>query len=234
VFGARHFSWRCVKASIFFSVAAFAIIAGLSVLSHPKNLFLIRWMFENDRAAFNVLVAYAIWSIVPDYFNLLKTRKVLGLITARKISRPSVLVLILLADFLIGFAIFTVSFWPMGLLSVHLWFYLLGVPGVDWHHVVSNFSFNPLPILSAFEWPFAISFWTGMVPSIWLWLYVAATLMVRLTASAAPVFRFSSYFLDIDQHPIRSVGVVAAALVGCLYIVIHAIWNVAELLSEAT
>ncbi len=36
---------------------------------------------------FRSVVAYAIWSIVPDYFNLLKTRKVLGLITARQMGQ---------------------------------------------------------------------------------------------------------------------------------------------------
>ena len=106
--------------------------------------------------------------------------------------------------------------------------------GVDWNHVVSNFGFNPLPIFSGLKRPYEMFFWPGMVPSMWLWLYVAATLIVRLVVRTAPVFRFSVYFFDIDQHPIRSVGVVAAALVSCVYIVLLAIWKFADLMSEAT
>ena len=234
VFGARHFSWRCVITSIVFSVVAFAIIVGLNVLHNPETLSWARALWETYRGIFNMYVAYAIWSIVPDYLNLLKTRKVLGLITTRQIYRPSVLVLILFVDFFVGYAIFYFSLVPMGFLLLHLWFYLLGEGGVTWHHVVSNFVFTPHPIFSGLQWPEEIFFWPGMVPSIWLWLYVAATLIVRLTARAAPVFRFSIYFLDIDQHPIRSVGIIAAALAGCVYIILLAIWKFAELLSEAT
>jgi hypothetical protein len=232
VFGARHFSWRCVKTSILFSVAAFAIIVGLNVLNDPKgSLSWARRVLEVYPALFNILVAYAIWSIVPDYFNLLKTRKVLGLITARQINRPSVLVVILSADFLIGYAIFILSCLPMGLFSLHFVLFLQGK--IDWNHLVSNFGFSPLPIFSGLEWPFEMFFWPGMVPSIWLWFYMAAILVVRLAVRTAPVFRFSIYFLDIDQHPIRSVGIVAAALVSCVYIVVLALWKFADLLSEA-
>jgi len=235
VFGARHFSWRCVRTSILFSVASFAIILLLNFMNDPKGtLAWPRTMLEIAPGLFYSVVAYAIWSIVPDYFNLLKTRKVLGLITAHKISRPAVLVAILVADFLVGYAIFIVSCLPMGLFSLHLVYFLLGKGGVDWHHVVSNFSFDPLPLSAGFEWPFAMFFWSGMVPSIWLWFYVAAILVVRLVARAAPVFRFSIYFFDIDQHPIRSVGVVAAALVGCVYVALLAIWKFVDLLSEGT
>jgi hypothetical protein len=234
VFGTRHFSWRCITTSIFFSVAAFAIVVLLNVLNDPGSL---RWALrvrQSYPGLFYTLVAYAIWSIVPDYFNLLKTRKVLGLIAARRIDRPSVLAVMLFADFLVGYGIFIVSFLPMGLFSLHLVFFLLGLGNVDWHHVVSNFGFAPLPIFSGLQWPDEMFFWPGMVPSMWLWFYVAATLVVRLVVRATPVFRFSIYFLDIDQHPIRSVGIVAAALVGCIYIVLLAIWGFADLLGEAS
>jgi len=88
VFGARHFSWRCVKTSVLFSVAAFAIIVVLNVLNHPKgSLSRTLNVLEMFPGFFRSVVAYAIWSIVPDYFNLLKTRKVLGLITARQMGQ---------------------------------------------------------------------------------------------------------------------------------------------------
>jgi hypothetical protein len=230
VFGARHISWRCVKTSILFSVAAFAIIVVLNFLNDPtlwRSWTLITW--EHGRVFFYLFVAYAIWSIVPDYFNLLKTRKVLGLITTRQINRPSALVAILFADFLIGYAIFTLSFLPMGGFFLA---FLLGK--ADWNHIVSNFGFYPLPIFSGLEFPLEVLFWPGMVPSIWLWFYVVATVVVRLAVRSAPVFRFSIYFFDIDEHPIRSVGIVAAVLISCVYIVLLAIWKFADLLSEAT
>jgi len=231
VFGTRHFSWQCVRTSILFSVAAFAFIVGLNILNHPRSVARSLEVWKNYRGYFNSLVAYAIWSIVPDYFNLLKARKVLGLVTAHQMNRLPVLVGILLGDFVIGYAIFLLTCLPMGLFSLHFVLFLLGE--VDWNHIVSNFGFVPLPISSGLKWPLEMFFWPGMMPSIWLWFYVAATLIVRLTLLSAPVFRFSIYFFDTDQHPIRSVGIVAAALVSCVYVILLAIGKFADLLTKA-
>jgi hypothetical protein len=60
---------------------------------------------------------------------------------------------------------------------------------------------------------------------------VAATLTVRLAVRAAPLFRFSMYLFDIDQHPIRSVGIVAASLVSGVYVIFLVISKFAQVLS---
>jgi hypothetical protein len=135
---------------------------------------------------------------------------------------------ILFADFLSGYLIFTVSLLPVGLFLLHLFLFLLGK--VEWHHVVENISLSSLTVVSGFEWPYEMLFWPGMVPSLWLWFYIAAILIIRLAVLVTPVYRFSIYFFDIDQHPIRSVGVVFAGLVGCAYLIRLAYLNVAEIL----
>jgi hypothetical protein len=56
-----------------------------------------------------------------------------------------------------------------------------------------------------------------MLPSVWLWLYVGATWLTRLIALSDPLLRFLVYFLDVRDHPLRSVGVVAAGVVGAAY-----------------
>jgi hypothetical protein len=217
VFGARHFSWRCVKTSMVFSVVSFAVIVGLTVLYDPVwRISVARTALEMP-ALFNLSIAWVIWSIVPDYFNLLKTRTALDLITSHQITRPSVLIGMLFADFLIGWVIFVLTFLPITLLNVHLVFYVLGIGGVTWQHVVDNFVFSPLPLSSIFHWIFGVLFWPGMVPSIWLWFFIVATLIVRASARTAPVLRLSMYWFDGERHPIRFVGMVAAALVSVLY-----------------
>jgi hypothetical protein len=90
---------------------------------------------------------------------------------------------------------------------------------------------NPFSSESPFIGEFAPLFYASMMPSIWLWFYVAATLIVRLAVRAAPVFRFSMYLFDIDQHPIRSVGIVAAALVSGAYAIFLVISKLAQVLS---
>jgi hypothetical protein len=165
VFGPSHFSWRCVKTSVVFSIAAFAFILVLSILDDPKRTrFWVVEVREIYPALIYILLAYAVWAIVPDYFNLLKTRKVLDLITMRQISRPAILAVILIADFLFGYAIFILTCLPMGLMSEHFVLFLMGQ--VSWHHLVSNFGFPPLPWSAGSKRPYAVFFWPGMVPSL--------------------------------------------------------------------
>jgi hypothetical protein len=54
-----------------------------------------------------------IWSLVPDYLNLFKTRAILSIIAARQINRASILVVIVFADFVVGYAIFSLTFGPI-------------------------------------------------------------------------------------------------------------------------
>jgi hypothetical protein len=150
-----------------------------------------------------------IWSLVPDYLNLFKTRAILSIIAARQINRASILVVIVFADFVVGYAIFSLTFGPI----------ILPFLGENPLWVEILFLWPP-PFFISFLWPPVITFsggtaplfWAGMVPSIWLWLYVAATLIARLAIRSAPLLRFLMYLFDIDQHPIRSVGIVAAML----------------------
>jgi CBS domain containing-hemolysin-like protein len=59
--------------------------------------------------------------------------------------------------------------------------------------------------------PVANLFWASMIPSIWLWAYVIAALVTRMLLASRPLFRKLVGFLDVNEHPIRSIGIVAAA-----------------------
>jgi hypothetical protein len=231
VFGARHFSWRCVRASVLFSLAVAAGLFALFILNDLKQFvafFRSTWeqgISPGDQTFLSMIGAWVIWSLVPDYFNLLKTRKVLAVITAREIDRLSVLACILFADFIVGIAIFLLTFGPIAIFGGAL---LHGTANLG---IAFDKYIETSRLFNVFSEPF---FWASMVPSIWLWLYVAATLIVRLAVRTAPAFRFSMYLFDIDQHPIRSVGIVAAVLVSSAYAMLLAIWKFAEVLSEAT
>jgi hypothetical protein len=68
--------------------------------------------------------------------------------------------------------------------------------------MVSGLPLTLPPVLWHFDFPISNLFWAGMVPSIWLWLYIAGSLLVRLIASSEALLRFLTYFLDIREHPI--------------------------------
>jgi len=60
--------------------------------------------------------------------------------------------------------------------------------------------------------PTANFFWAGMVPSIWVWLNLVTVILTMLLNKTSRVFRFLFERLDVDEHPIRSVGFVAAII----------------------
>jgi hypothetical protein len=229
VFGARHFSWRCVRASVLFSLAAIAGIWGLAFLNRPVAVVeLVRtWGFQ----LLTVLAGWTIWSLVPDYFNLLKTRMVLDIIAARQISRASVLIIILFTDLLLGWVIFQVTFIPV--------FFFVGElissgpveALIDIYYRFKAFGLTYVSLFAPLSYALTIFFLPGMLPSVWLWLYVAATLIVRLAVRTAPLLRFLMYLLDIDKHPIRSVGIVAAMLISGAYTIFLAISKFAQVLT---
>jgi hypothetical protein len=70
------------------------------------------------------------------------------------------------------------------------------------------------------DFPMANLFWASLFPSIWLWGYIAASLLTRFLISAKPTLRFSLRHLDVENHPLRSVGVVAATMACIVSLVI--------------
>jgi hypothetical protein len=57
-----------------------------------------------------------------------------------------------------------------------------------------------------------VTFWAGFVPSLWMWLYVAALFVTRLLLRSERLVNWLRWFLDVDKTPFRSIGAVAAAL----------------------
>jgi hypothetical protein len=56
-------------------------------------------------------------------------------------------------------------------------------------------------------------YYTGMLPSVWMWLYIgAASVAGALVKSEKPIKRII-WALDVEKSPIRSVGVIAGAMV---------------------
>jgi hypothetical protein len=224
VFGADHFSFKCITRSILFSIAATTIMLTLMKMSDPyyhlSNFLNRTWIIY--------FAVYVSWSLIPDYLNLFKTRIVLKMLLQREVANPIALLGILVADFVIGILVFAFgstlanysAYRATGsLLALFALFpsdfteFWPAVYGIVLHSVASAVivSLNPLSnFLGAL-------FWAGMLPSVWLWLYVGATWLTRLIALSDPVLRFLVYFLDVKDHPIRSVGVIAAGVVGAAY-----------------
>jgi hypothetical protein len=67
----------------------------------------------------------------------------------------------------------------------------------------------------------SVLFTASIIPSLWIWSFCVATALTRSIAATAPLGGVVLYVLDIDAHPVRSVGVVTALMVFSLFL---AIW----------
>jgi hypothetical protein len=60
--------------------------------------------------------------------------------------------------------------------------------------------------------PIANVFWASVLPSVWLWMYIFSAILTRSLLSIKTPFRRLINFMDIAEHPIRALGLVAGTV----------------------
>jgi hypothetical protein len=205
--------------------------------SQPDLAKFIR--FWQTHAIWILPLLWISWCVVPDFLALGKIRIML---VVMKHTNPKItsLIITVITDLFIGIWIFITSviIFQEVLIIVYLW------ETGSWSQLPTNlaitdmFSALRVAIVGSgmlfavetsmllggkifFGFPVANIFWASMLPSMWLWLYIGAAILTRLLVSGKPTFQRLIYSLDIDGHPVRSVGVVAASViaVGCAVVV---------------
>jgi hypothetical protein len=224
VFGHRHVSLKCFRRSAYVSLVSISLLFIFSELHgsfHLRKLFREDWLFGWGMNLY--VLAYAAWSVLQDYLNLAKTRSFLKIFNFARRWRVSVLIAVALGDFIIWIIIF----WATTLLFFVLSLIAMGANLKDFNfsHMLSwNYLSSTIP--HAIPNPFSSSyapvetanyFWAGMVPSMWLWLNVVAISVTILMNKTSRVFEFLFYMLDVEEHPVRSVGFVAASIITGIY-----------------
>jgi hypothetical protein len=218
-FGERHVSWKCVTRSVcatIIFVTAFVITLYLTQRRLPfdKNWGAVPFGVPIVTGTIEVIFV----GFLADYVALWKTRLLLQV--SRRQSRPGLLLVpvdILLSLFIsicfleVHLTIFTYWF-PYyhrgGLVSalLHsteaaLWWILSPAP--------ENYSFYICLLLST------------LTTSLWTVLVLLSTTAIKMLA---PVHQFTTWFFDVEKHPVQSIGIVAGALV----IVGSFVWSLAE------
>ena len=224
IFGRKHFTWRCFFRSAVFSLASIVVMSILYLLIHGRDE-------QFETALTNPLVAqlgglflwsWIILSIVPDYLNLYKTRIIIDWLNL--IDKPAwiYLICLLFVDFVFGLILF--QFISSIILTLAILFdvVVLGDDDPIYEDVglknlfsISNYDFAPGALLSLVKLDNhgSVLFYAGMVPSIWLWMVVGATILTRFLVKSRSILAFLLWFLDIEKAPFRSVGVVASIFV---------------------
>jgi hypothetical protein len=236
IFGDRHFSKKCVLRSAIFSVGTLFITFILSFLYDPKKTvnFCNKILSLNLNVFLVLLLGWIFSCLVPDYIMLGKTREIIWILRHKKLM-PSTLCFVGILDFFVATWIF-LSFLVILLMVGGIFYkYYNG----DFHNISSiiimlrsSFTYVfpvflfilsiiliPSSILYI-SFPFANFFWTSMIPSIWLWLFIFSSIISQFFLSFEPKIEIFIRILDIENYPIRSIGIIASILVSVITFVI--------------
>lgn len=211
VFGSRHLSGQCIFRSFWFSIGGALFFFCLALALNPDDI-LDMWNFYEDEPARSLWLLWPILSTIPDYVNLYKTRVLLIFSVIERLGAVFLSVIVVL-DILVGFLVFYILY------NVSFSVAFSVAMQENMAHVLQsslgNF-YRTSQIVShyfglrSFE---SILFYAGMLPSMWLWMYAVAVLVARTALSSEGMLKRILWFLDVEQHPIRSLGVISAVLV---------------------
>ncbi|HLG56187.1 MAG TPA: hypothetical protein VI485_12710 [Vicinamibacterales bacterium] len=217
VFGHQHFSARCFWLSC---VASYLWTTVLTLL-----WFALRPDVWNDVDAglrpryvtivVVVLVAStAVLNVLPDFISLLKTRYVIG-VMRRCSSRAAIA--ILAAD-AIGCALLGWFGFLLGMLlltgdireAFHGATELL-LMAITFTHGLDGY---------AIETPGAgVWFYSTFMASVWVWLYAASSLILRVAPSVGGFWKWVWSWVDVRNQPFMSLGVVSIFIITVLYVI---------------
>jgi hypothetical protein len=218
VFGERHLSWACFLRA----VSASYLLAGLLIVF--DSVLLRR---ENAYGITNILLSTLIAGALPDYVALLTTR--ICLAGMRRTSRVWLWLFLVLADAWVTVLIAVLSvgtyeyvgnwfiqwreygdWFPPPFLDATLYFMIGGLLQGPLSFPV--YVFHQLNLHGAHY-----AFFPTLFTSIWLWLYVAAGILLIAARRFDIGFDWFNRKFDIEKKPLSSIGLVAGALVAVVY-----------------
>ncbi len=230
IFGRRHFSLRCFARSVVFSL--FASIGALTFGAFhstfsPSDCF--SWMISPSDTYFAGitdrwgLLSWLAFSLLLDYFGLLKTRLFISWFANRFRATAWFALSFIVADIVIGFVIFCLSFgsftfFRQEIEADHGVLPFLGIFfDYSYTHLPSHIADYAVLTLTGDWFPWGSLFLASMLPSIWLWLYGSAAMITKLMLRSTGLIRNLIFLLDVDKHPIRAFGFVAGIVAAATY-----------------
>lgn len=147
-------------------------------------------------------------NFVADYISLIESRIVLTLLERR--PNNVMIILLLIADLLLTAAIWVICFAITVLLR--------------WETYTMEFTLIVIrnTIMGGLQNPFIFAFFfTTFLTSFWIWLYLMALAVFRLSLVSTSAISFLKWALPIEEKPIRSIGQVAFLIIFIPFFVIE-------------
>ena len=219
IFGKKHFSWRCFRRSCVASLIAVLVMTFIWAALRPLHARHQMENFVSKPGEFLVVViVFAGLNLLPDYVSLLESRYILRRMSAVQHSTGRILSLLVL-DVVLTVSIFFAALlllgfgfnYPFGKSAANiLELYGEGVAEILNHGV---FLSSPGGSLSL-----GIFFYTTFFTSVWVWLYAISGLVVKVGEYFGITVSPIRWFLDIENKPLHSLGVISMLLVTLIYL----------------
>ena len=230
LFGNRAFSLQFLLRSCIASVAAVAITEILMIALLGRNaLTSSNGSFAYETLAYYLLIALPI-NCIPDYFSLLFSR----FVVLQMAKRPTItrVAALLVLDSAASLVIATAA---IALLAPFMsLFGRLGAVDVEAHgfrETISMLIFVVSTYMRTLVQPggwgpfLRLYVFASLFTSIWVWLYIAGSVVVRTLHSARKLWAKIVPFLSIEDKPMQAIGRVAGVLAAFAYLAaVGAIW----------
>ena len=222
IFGKKHFSWRCFWRSCVASLIAVIVVASIWAVLRPDD---VAGFFDELRSG--SFGHFLLWfygaffvflNLFPDYVSLLESRYIIRRMSTAQHSTGRILSLLAL-DFVLTVSIFFAT--PFLFFFVNS--YASGDTAADALEVYTGFIAEILEYGVFLKSPydslsFGIFFYTTFFTSVWVWLYAISGLVVKLAGYLGIGFSRLKWFLDIENKPLHSLGVISMLLVTMIYL----------------
>lgn len=217
IFGKRHLSWRCFSRSSLASVFAVGVMIVVWYRLNPDAVETFTGIHGLFTSVVFVTAIAVVLNVLPDYFSLLESRFVIDLM--KDCRKPICFVSLIFLDIGLTVAIFVLC------LVVLILFVNVIISGESIQHYDVNYFSQELRKLASMENTrdepaFGIFFYSTFFTSSWVWIYAGAVGTARFLNASASVIRLFRWFLDIEGHPVRSVGVIAGLLTAVLWTIV--------------
>lgn len=217
LFGIQPFSLRFFLRSCIASAFALGVVVIVEAGEYPDRLLSI------DQIPLMIPIGLLAGSL-PNYFSLIISRTVLRFM-ARNNETVKVFLLLLL-DAALKLVFVTASVYLCAVIfhyirNANFSYYcespwvasrrsVLTLYSIFYSQLVSKPDDEPILL-------YKIVFCSSFFTSIWVWFYVTGALFLKMLAKTGRLWLFLARVLDLDNHPLQSVGRVIATLVGILY-----------------
>ena len=223
VFGSRPLSWKFMLRSCVASLIAVGCVTFIFTLfTHHSlsNLFEI----DNPNEIPIVVFMSLVTNCVPDYLSLLISRFIVRQMLRH--NAPASVFVLLLVDTVLTTIIALVSVFTAMMLTLY------SVVEGSVYGGLRDFTQlsvqpNTIPLIGllnprhfAEDPMFAIFFLASFFTSVWVWLYVLASVAIRVLHKGRFIWVKIVPALSIEDKPMQAIGRVAGLMAGCGYLIL--------------